>query len=96
MNKETEIRNYFKTIKVSVSNIISLACRIFDFDCFRLGLILSTRQIYKNVDLILKALKASPVLKSQVKNSIFDAIQSYRTQAGMRVKHAPLKHPEKL
>ena len=96
MNSEPKIKKFFVKNPVDPSTIISLATRMYEFDCSKSNTLLKTRHFRKILNTILKVVKASPTLKKTVENSIFDVIQSYRTQGGMRVRHAPLKSPLKL
>ena len=93
VDQELKIKKFFVSNPVDCNTIINLAKRIYEFDCSKANKLLKTRHFRKILNLILKTVKASPTLKNRVENSIFDIIQSYRTQGGMRVRHAPLKSP---
>ena len=92
-DQELKIKKFFVSNTLNCNSILNLAKRMYEFDCSKAKKLLKTRHFRKILNVILKAVKASTALRNRVENSIFDIIQSYRTQGGMRVRHAPLKSP---
>ena len=93
---KSEIVNFFETCPVNKQNVIMLAKSLFEQDSFKAGKLLSTKRFKLIVHLLIKFLNILDPLRSQIKHSLYDSIQSYRTKNGSRVNHAPLKCPIKL
>ena len=91
-----KILDYFESQTVTLGNILGLAKHLFEIDSFAAGKVLSTRRFKYIVNAILYEMKVLDPLRSQVKNSLYDTIQSYRTKNGSRVNHAPVRCPLKL
>ena len=90
------IKNFFRTRSVTVPRVIRFAKHLFDLECFKNQKVPSTRRFKALVDIVVKILKIQDPLRSLIKRSLYDTIQSIRTKNGSRVKHAPLKHPQPL
>lgn len=91
-----EILDFFQDCPVTKPNVLQLTQFLFNLDSFKAQKVLSTRRLKFIVNEILDTLNVLDPLRSQIKNSLYDLVQSYRTKNGSRVHHAPLKCPSKL
>ena len=99
MNKNTyaaQTKLFFADKPLTVDNVIILAKFYFETESLKAKKLLATKRFKAIVNIVIKILKISDPLKSKIKNSLYDTIQSYRTKNGSRVNHAPLKRPEPL
>ena len=93
---KTQILDFFQENSVDFFNVMLLIKFLFETDCYKAQRVLSTRRIKILANVIIETINILDPLRSQIKNSLYDIIQSYRTKNGSRVHHAPLKCPLKL
>ena len=91
-----KIRHFFADNPITVDNVIRLAKYFFESESVKAKKLLATKRFKAIVNIVIKFLKIRDPLKSKIKNSLYDTIQSYRTKNGSRVNHAPIKRPEPL
>ena len=89
-------KKFFAVHTVTLSNVIKLAKYFYELESFKAGRLLVTKRFKIIVNVMLKVLNISDTLRSKIKRSLYDCIQSYRTKNGSRVNCAPIKRPEPL
>ena len=90
------IQNFFATNPVNLSNVIKIAKYLYESESFKAQKLLSTKRFKRIISIIISIMKIGDPLRSTIKFSLYDTIQSYRTKNGSRVNHARLKRPEPL
>ena len=99
-NKDTRLiektRKYFAVHSVNIKNVIKLAKYFFELESFEAGRLLVTKRFKSIVHVILDVINIGDPLRSKIKRSLYDSIQSYRTKNGSRVNCATIKRPEPL
>ena len=96
INYAAQTHSFFADKPLTVDNVIHLAKYFFESESLRAKKLLATKRFKAIVNLVIKILQIADPLKSKIKHSLYDTIQSYRTKNGSRVNHAPLKRPESL
>ena len=91
-----KIKKFFGHRTVSLDNTIKLAKYFYENESFEAGKLLSTKRFKAIVYLIIQVINIADPLRSKIKRSLYDTIQSYRTKNGSRVNCAPIKRPEPL
>ena len=92
----SETKSFFADNPITVVNVINLAKYFFESESVKAKKLLATKRFKAIVNIVIRILNISDPLKSKIKHSLYDTIQSYRTKNGSRVNHAPLKRPEPL
>ena len=92
----SETESFFTDKPITVVNVINLSKYFFESESVRAKKLLSTKRFKAIVNIVIKILNILDPLKSKIKHSLYDTVQSYRTKNGSRVNHAPLKRPEPL
>ena len=89
-------RKYFAVHSVTLPNVIKIAKYFYELESFNAGRLLVTKRFKIIVNIIIKTMDISDPLRSKIKRSLYDCIQSYRTKNGSRVNCATIKRPEPL
>ena len=92
----SKTRKFFAVNSVNLPNVIKLAKYLFELESYKAGRLLVTKRLKIIVSIIIKVMNISDPLRSKLKRSLYDTIQSYRTKNGSRVNCAPIKRPEPL
>lgn len=91
-----KIRKFFAVKSVNRPNVIKLAKYFYELESFNAGRLLVTKRFKAIINIIIQVMKVSDPLRSKIKRSLYDCIQSYRTKNGSKVNCAPIKRPEPL